>query len=147
MLRNIVSFYGEELLAPSPNLQAKGARLVGCPRLIIQYIQLSTSGGLLLRPQPEDASCCGDRDSLVRAGLRVGPAGQLPGAPTNTGHKDVIGIIGNMVLVNSSFHTRKNLSESYPHFRHAHSKMFYSPVLGRKSLKNACFNKCLNSLC
>jgi hypothetical protein len=41
-----------------------------------------------------------------------------------------------MVLVNLGFHTRKNLSENNPQFGHAFSKIFSSPVLGRKSLKN-----------
>jgi hypothetical protein len=41
-----------------------------------------------------------------------------------------------MVLVNSGFHTRKNVSEIYPKLWHASAKMFASPVLGRKSLKN-----------
>lgn len=34
---------------------------------------------------------------------------------------------------------RKNLSENYPQFAHSLSKMFASPLLGRKILKNLCF--------
>jgi hypothetical protein len=42
-----------------------------------------------------------------------------------------------MLLLNSGFHTRKNFSEYYPKFGYAASKIFASPVVGRKSLKNA----------
>ena len=35
----ILFFYGEELLAPRPTHQAGGPPLVGCPRLLIQYIR------------------------------------------------------------------------------------------------------------
>jgi len=38
MFRNTIRFYGEEFLAPSPNYQAEGPPLFGCPRLFIQYI-------------------------------------------------------------------------------------------------------------
>ena len=41
-----------------------------------------------------------------------------------------------MVLINSGFHTRTNLSESIPQFGHAPSELFASPILCRKSLKN-----------
>jgi len=37
MFRYKICFYGEELLAPSPNPQAGGPPLAGCPRLFIQY--------------------------------------------------------------------------------------------------------------
>jgi len=52
------------------------------------------------------------------------------------GRKAVTGIIGNMVLINSGFHTRDNLSENIPQLRHAPSGLFGSPILGRKNLKN-----------
>jgi len=42
-----------------------------------------------------------------------------------------------MVLVNLGFHTRKNLFEHFPQFERASSKIFASPVLGRKRLRNA----------
>ena len=35
---------------------------------------------------------------------------QFPGAPTHEGRYDFNGIISNIVLVNSGFHMRKNLS-------------------------------------
>jgi len=41
-----------------------------------------------------------------------------------------------MVLVNSGFHTRKNFSEKYLQCGHAPSKVFASPVLGRKILRD-----------
>ena len=41
-----------------------------------------------------------------------------------------------MVLINSGFHTRNNLSENIPQFGHAPSELFASPILGRKSLEN-----------
>jgi hypothetical protein len=39
MFRNVVIFYGEELLAPCPTPQAGGPPLVGCPLLLIQCIR------------------------------------------------------------------------------------------------------------
>ena len=43
-------------------------------------------------------------------------------------------VIGNMVLANSRFHTRNNLSENNPQFGHAPSELFASYVLDRKRL-------------
>jgi hypothetical protein len=40
-------------------------------------------------------------------------------------------VIGNTVLGNSGFHTRNNLSENNPQFRHTPSELFVSHVLGR----------------
>ena len=34
----IVSFYGEEPLAPRPTTQAAGPSLIGCPGRLVQYI-------------------------------------------------------------------------------------------------------------
>lgn len=36
--------------------------------------------------------------TITRAGLKGGPAGQLPGAPNHNGCKNVTGIIGSLVL-------------------------------------------------
>jgi hypothetical protein len=47
----------------------------------------------------------------ARAGLWGGPAVQFPGVPTHEGRYDVNGMISNMVLVNSGFHTQENVSE------------------------------------
>jgi hypothetical protein len=44
-----------------------------------------------------------------------------------------------MMLVNSGFHARKYFAESYPQLGHA-IKLFTSPFLGRKSLKNLGLN-------
>jgi len=41
---------------------------------------------------------------VSRARIRGERAGKLPGVPTYKGHKDVTGIIINMVPVNSGFH-------------------------------------------
>jgi len=52
----------------SPNPQAGGPPLVGCPRLLIEYIRsYPPHWRLFLQPQPEDAPCCGDRDPLLTA--------------------------------------------------------------------------------
>jgi hypothetical protein len=72
------------------------------------------------------------------AGLRGGPAEQLPGAPTCNG-RYVTGIIGSMGLVNLGYHTRKKCSDKYPQFGHVPSKIFASPTVGRKSLNNTDF--------
>jgi len=39
MVRNMVSYYGEELLAPRPTPQAGGPPRISLPRLFIQYIR------------------------------------------------------------------------------------------------------------
>jgi len=59
---------------------------------------------------------------------------QLPAAPTYEGCQEVTGVIGNMVLVNSGFYTRKNFSENYPQFGHACPQNFASPVNSLKKL-------------
>ena len=53
------------VVSPSPNPQAGGPPLVGCPRLLIQYIRsYSPYRKPFLYPQPEDAPCRGDREPL-----------------------------------------------------------------------------------
>ena len=48
-----------------PNPQAGGPPLVGCPRLLIQFIRsYPPYRRPFLYPQPEDAPCRGDRDPL-----------------------------------------------------------------------------------
>ena len=48
---------------PRPTPQAGGPPLVGCPRLLIQFIHVYPPyWRLFLHPQLEDAPCCGDRD-------------------------------------------------------------------------------------
>jgi hypothetical protein len=56
------------VVSTSPKPQAGGPPLVGCPRLLIQYIR---SYHPYLRPflhsQPENTPCRGDRDPLITA--------------------------------------------------------------------------------
>ena len=40
IIRNMVSFCGEELLTTSPNPKAGGPPLVDCPQLVVQYIRV-----------------------------------------------------------------------------------------------------------
>ena len=67
-------FYGEGLLAPRPTPQAGGPPLVGCPRLLIQFIHsYPPYWRPFLHPQPEDAPCRDDRDphpGLVKCTLQ-----------------------------------------------------------------------------
>jgi len=67
-----------------------------------------------------------------KARLRGGPAGQLPAAASYSykGRYDVTGIIGNLLLVISNFHNRKNFSGNFPQFRHELSKSFAIAFLG-----------------
>jgi len=53
------------VVSTSPNPQARGPPLVGCPRLLIRYIRsYPHSAGRSSIRQPEDAPCCGDRVPL-----------------------------------------------------------------------------------
>ena len=53
------------VVSTSPNPQAGGPPLVGCPPLLIQFIRSYTPYRRpFLYPQPEDAPCRGDRDPL-----------------------------------------------------------------------------------
>ena len=57
-------------VSTSPNPQAGGPPLVGCPRLLIQYIRsYHPYWRPFLYPQPEDAPCRGDRDPLFMGTL------------------------------------------------------------------------------
>jgi hypothetical protein len=49
-------------------------------------------------------------ETTIRARIRGGSVGQLPGASTYEGRYNVTGIRGNIVLVNPGFNTRMNLS-------------------------------------
>ena len=54
------------IVSPSPNPHAGGPPLVGCPRLLIQFIRsCRLYRRPFLYPQPEDAPCRGDRDPLI----------------------------------------------------------------------------------
>jgi hypothetical protein len=51
------------VVGTSPNPQAEGPPLVGCPRLLVQFIHsYPPNRRPFLHPQPEDAPCRGDRD-------------------------------------------------------------------------------------
>ena len=51
------------VVSTSPNPQAGGPPLVGCPRLLIQYIRsYPPNWWPFVHPQLEDAQCCDDRD-------------------------------------------------------------------------------------
>ena len=55
------------VVSTSPNPQAGGPPLVGCPRLLIQFIRsYPPYRRPFLYPQPEDVPCCGDRDPLTQ---------------------------------------------------------------------------------
>ena len=68
-LNNVFSRGG---VSTSPNPQAGGPPLVGCPRLLIQYIRSCLPYRKpFLHPQPEDAPCRGDRDPLITVIIRT----------------------------------------------------------------------------
>jgi hypothetical protein len=68
-IRNLLSFYGEGVLAPRQTPQTGEPPFVGCQRLFIQYTRSYTSGGLLLLSQHEDAKCCGGRNPTYHGRL------------------------------------------------------------------------------
>ena len=54
------------VVSTSSNRQAGRPPVVGCPRLLIQYIRCyHPYRRPFLHPQPEDVPCCGDRDPLI----------------------------------------------------------------------------------
>ena len=62
-----VLFLREGVVSASPNPQAGGLPLVGCPRLLIQFIRsYPPYRRPFLHPQPEDAPWRGDRDPQTR---------------------------------------------------------------------------------
>jgi len=63
---NKTSFYSEAFLETRPTPQAGEPLLVGCSRLLIQYIPgYPPYWRSLLHPQPRDAPCRGDRDPVI----------------------------------------------------------------------------------
>ena len=63
---NMLNSYSEELLTPCPNPQAGGPPLVGCPRLLMQYIRSCPPYWRpFLHPEWEDAPRRSDRDPLI----------------------------------------------------------------------------------
>ena len=69
-------------------------------------------------------------------GRTEGWASRVVARGANLYGADIAGIIGNMVLINSGFHKRNNLSENIPQFGHTAWELFASPILCRKSLRN-----------
>jgi hypothetical protein len=58
-----IRFLRRGVVSTSPNPKAGGPPLVGCPRLLIQFIHsYPRYRRPFLHPQPEDAPCRGDRD-------------------------------------------------------------------------------------
>jgi hypothetical protein len=58
-----LKFSWEGVVSTSPNPQAGGPPLVGCLRLLIQFIHsYSPYRRMFLHPQPEDVPCRGERD-------------------------------------------------------------------------------------
>ena len=56
------------IVSISPNLQARGPPLVGCPRMLFQYIRsYPPYWRPFLHPKLEDTPCRGDRDPLFVA--------------------------------------------------------------------------------
>jgi hypothetical protein len=67
VFRNMVIFYGEELLAPRPT-----PKLEDHPLLAVRDCIFAANLHIrrpFLHPQPEDAPCRGDRDRLITAGI------------------------------------------------------------------------------
>jgi hypothetical protein len=60
------TFLRWRVVSTSPKPQAGGPQLVGCPRLLIQYIcSCPPYWRPFLHPQPEDVPCRGDRDPPI----------------------------------------------------------------------------------
>ena len=61
------TFLGRGVVSTSPNPQARGPPLVGCPRLLIRQIRsYPPYWRPLLHPQHEDAPCRGDRNTPIK---------------------------------------------------------------------------------
>ena len=72
MFRKTICFYGEELLATRLTPQAVGPPLVGCPRLLIQYIlSYRPYWRPFLHPQAEEVPCRGGRDPLIHGTFQL----------------------------------------------------------------------------
>jgi hypothetical protein len=63
MFRNIILFYGEELLAPRPTRKQEDHPLSAVRDCLFNVFAATLHNwGPFLHPQPEDAPCRGDRD-------------------------------------------------------------------------------------
>jgi hypothetical protein len=62
---NIISFYGEELLAPCPTPKLEDHSLLAVYNCLFNILTATLHiWRLFVLPQPEDMPCCGDRDPL-----------------------------------------------------------------------------------
>ena len=62
---NMIRFYGEELLAPLPTPKLEYHPLSAVSDRLFNIFAATHHIGGLLHPQPEDALCSGDRDTLI----------------------------------------------------------------------------------
>ena len=70
--RNNFFFSWGGVVSASPSPQPGGPPLVGCPRLLIQFIRsYPPYWRLFLHPQPEDVPCRGDRDPQIVSCTRI----------------------------------------------------------------------------
>ena len=63
--RNKVRFYNEELLAPRPTPKLEYHPLSALRDCLFNIFPATLHIGCILHPQPEDAPCSGDRDTLI----------------------------------------------------------------------------------
>jgi hypothetical protein len=81
---------------------------------------------------------------LCWAGLRDGPARELPSVPIYKGHRNVTGLIVHAVLVNSGFHTQKFFPPKIIHNLGTPSEAFTRPALGQKKFEEYPFERAPN---
>jgi hypothetical protein len=66
VFRNMVIFYGEELLAPRPTTKQEGHPLSAVRDCLFNVFAATLHiQRPFLHPQPEDAPCRGDKDTLI----------------------------------------------------------------------------------
>ena len=66
MFRNMISFYGEDLLAPNPTPKLEDYPLSAVRDCLFNIFAATLHIWMLfLHPQPEDAPCCSDKDPLI----------------------------------------------------------------------------------
>ena len=65
LYRNMIRFYGEELLTPRPTLKLEDHPLSAVRDCWFNIFAATLHIGGLLQPQPEDSPCSGDRDTLI----------------------------------------------------------------------------------
>jgi len=65
LFRNMICFYGVELLAPSPTPKLEDHPLSAVRDFLFNIFAATLHIGVILHPQPEDAPFSGDRDTLI----------------------------------------------------------------------------------